>query len=209
MKNTITTFLVLATAAIASAQAFEGQVTYKNEYKSQNPKMTDAQWNSMMGTTQVYVIEGRDYKSSTNGTFFQWQLYRGAENKLYSKMSNSPAILYNDASVNSDSVLKVEHNREVAEILGYKCDELVLTCKSGRQKYYFSPKLSVDPQLFSNHKFGNWHKYLSIARALPLKTIVSTEQFTLESVATEVKPMEVDDKVLQLPADSKIEKSPY
>ena len=92
----------------------------------------------MMGTTQEYLIKDGNYKSSANGTFFQWQLYINKDNKLYNKMSNSPTIFWNDGSVNPDEVIKAEINQGVIEILGYQCDELILTCKSGIQKYYFS-----------------------------------------------------------------------
>jgi hypothetical protein len=94
-------------------------------------------------------------------------------------------------------------------ILGYTCDELTLTCKSGTQKYYFSNKLPVDVKLFENHKYGNWYDYLTKSNALPLKYIIETPQFIMETIATEVKPMKLEDKVFSWPADTKIAKSPY
>jgi len=97
----------------------------------------------------------------------------------------------------------------VTEVLGYKCDEVILTCKSGVQKYYFNSKLSVDTKLFVNHKFGNWFDYLSKSNSLPLKSVIETAQFTIESIATEVKPMKLDTKTFELPAEIKTDKSPY
>jgi hypothetical protein len=84
-----------------------------------------------------------------------------------------------------------------------------LTCKSGVQKYYFNSKLSVDTKLFSNHKFGNWFDYLSKSKSLPLKSVVETAEFTLESVATEVNRMQLDSKNFELPSGIKTAKSPY
>lgn len=201
-------FTVLATMTVFG-QTFEGKIFYANTYKSKNPKMTDQQWTSMMGSTQEYLIKGGDYKSIANGTLVQWQLYINKDNKLYNKMSNSETAFWNDASVQGDEVLKVEVNKGVTEILGYKCDEVIFTCKSGLQKYYFNSKLSVDTKLFTNHKFGNWFDYLSKSNSLPLKTVIETAQFTMESVATEVKPMKLDTKTFELPAGIKTEKSPY
>ena len=89
--------------------------------------MTDHQWTSVMGSTQEYLIKGSDYKSIANGTLVQWQLYINKDNKLYNKMSNSETAFWNDASVQGDEVLKVEVNKGVTEILGYKCDEVILT----------------------------------------------------------------------------------
>jgi hypothetical protein len=207
-KAIVIIFTVLATITVFG-QNFEGKILYTNSYKSKNPKMTDQQWTSMMGSTQEYLIKGGDYKSIANGTLVQWQIYINKDNKLYNKMSNSETALWNDASIQGDEILKVEVNKGVTEILGYKCDEVILTCKSGIQKYYFNSKLSVDTKLFVNHKFGNWFDYLSKSNSLPLKSIIESAQFTMESVATEVKPMKLDTKTFELPTGTKTEKSPY
>jgi hypothetical protein len=209
MKKAIAIIFTVLTTMTVFGQSFEGKIFYANTYKSKNPKMTDQQWTSMMGSTQEYLIKGGDYKSIANGTLVQWQLYINKDNKLYNKMSNSETAFWNDASFQGDEVLKVEVNKGVTEILGYKCDEVIFTCKSGLQKYYFNSKLSVDTKLFANHKFGNWFDYLSKSNSLPLKSVIETAQFTMESVATEVKPMKLDTKILELPAGIKTEKSPY
>ncbi len=209
MKKAIAIIFTVLTTMTVFGQSFEGKMFYANTYKSKNPKMTDQQWTSMMGSTQEYLIKGGDYKSIANGTLVQWQLYINKDNKLYNKMSNSETAFWNDASVQGDEVLKVEVNKGVTEILGYKCDEVILTCKSGVQKYYFNSKLSVDTKLFTNHKFGNWFDYLSKANSLPLKSVIETAQFTMESVATEVKAMKLDAKTFELPVGIKTEKSPY
>lgn len=117
--------------------------------------MTDEQWTQMMGSKQEYFIKNGNYKSVTNGTMSQRQIYNNKDNKVYTKMSNSETVLWNDASINSDEVLKSEIKKNAATILGYSCDELILTCKSGIQKYYYSSKLAVDIKLFENHKYGN------------------------------------------------------
>lgn len=203
---TTITFLIISTVF---GQPFEGKITYQNSYKSNLPNVTDQQFTSMMGSAQEYIIKGGNYKSSTNGTMFIWQLYLNSDNKLYSKMSNSETILWNDGSENKDSILKVELNKQAVDILGYKCDELILTCKSGVQKYYFNSKLGVDFSLFSNHLYGNWYDYVKLAKALPLKMVMEAEPFTLTSVAIEVKEIKIDEKELKLPDNAKTAKNPY
>lgn len=209
MTKTISVCLALFISICSFGQSFEGKIIYKNSYKSKIPGATDQQFTSAMGSTQEYFIKGGNYKSVGNGAIFQWQLYLNKDNKLYNKMSNSDTLLWNDGSENKDEIIKTEINKGVTEILGYKCDELILTCKSGVQKYYFNSKFSVDTKLFINHKFGNWYDYLSKTNALPLKTVVDTEQFTLESVATEIKEMKLDPTFFDLPANVKTIKSPY
>lgn len=209
MKRALSCLAAVLTTLTLLGQNFEGKIVYANSFKSKNQKVTDQQWNSMMGNVYEYFIRGGDYKSVANGTLMQWQLYLSKDNKLYNKLSNSPAVLWNDGSVNADTVLKAEMNKGVTEVLGYKCDELILTCKSGVQKYYFNAALAASPKLFANHKFGNWSDYVSRAKALPLKSVIENEQFILETTATEVTPMKLDAKLFALPPDAKLEKSPY
>jgi len=191
------------------AQSFEGKIIYQNNFKSKTPNVSDEQFSSMLGSVQNYYMKGGDYKSESNGKFVLWQLYLNKDNKLYNKVANSEAILWNDGAINPDEVISSELHKGVIEILGYKCDELVLICKSGIQKYYFSSKLPVDSKLYSNHKFGNWYAYLSKANAIPLKMTIDNEQFTMESVATDVKVMKLDASLFILPANVRVVKSPY
>jgi hypothetical protein len=209
-KRITITILLAAIFAIASfGQYFEGKIVYKNAYKSKMPNVTDEQFAAMMGSVQEYFIKNGDYKSVSNGSFLQWQLYVNKDNKVYTKMAASETLLWNDGASNSDEVLKAEVNKGVTEISGYTCDELILTCKNGVQKYYFSTKISVDTSLFVNHRFGNWYDFLSRSNSLPLKSIVDNGQFILESVATEIKEMKLDKGLFELPPGAKTMKSPY
>ena len=209
MKKIIVSLILAVSVFTASAQFFEGRIVYMNSYKSNLPNVPDSQFRSIMGSTQEYFIKNGNYKSVMNGSLVQWQLYNSKENKLYTKMANSATILWNDGGVNTDEILKTEVNRGVTEILGLLCDELIMTCKSGRQVYYFSSKLKVNTELFMQHKFGNWYAYLLKTNALPLKSVTINPQFILESVAIEVQPMQLQDAFFDMPVNSKTVKSPY
>lgn len=210
MTKLITVFILLTTVLLnSSAQSFEGIVVYQNSFKSKLPNVPDQQFAAMLGTTLEYSIKGGNYRTTTNGNFIFWQVYINTDNKLYSKVATSEAILWNDGAIINDEILKSEVNKAVVDILGYSCDELILTCKSGVQKYYYSTKLKVDASLFEKHKYQNWNEVMAKTNSVPLKMIVDNDQFTLESVATEVKPVKLDDKLFTLPADSKLEKSPF
>lgn len=194
---------------IGYAQSFEGKIVYKNTYKSKIPNVTDDQFVGMMGDTQEYRIKGNNYKSVLNGTMMQWQMYRGVDNRVYFKTSNAPAIFWRDAAENPDEVQKAEINKGVETIIGKLCDELVLTCKSGIQRYYYDPGIKVDPALFEKHKFGNFGEVVSRTKSLPLKIIVETPQFNIESTATEISAEKIDDKYFEIPEGSQLQKSPF
>jgi hypothetical protein len=135
-------------------------------------------------------------------------LYVNAENRGYRKLHGRDTLLWDDAGVNSNPVLKIEINNAGAEILGYKCDEAILTTKLGVEKYYFSTKLGVDVSAYAKHSLANWYDLIKATRSLPLKAIVETSLFTVTSVATEVTEMKLDDSEFQLPKNVKSEKSP-
>jgi hypothetical protein len=139
----------------------------------------------------------------------QWQIYHNNENKLYNKIAISSSLLWIDGSMNMEKVLTAEINKNVIEIQGYTCDELILTCENGIQKYYFNDKIKVDAKMYENHKFGNWNEVISRTNALPLKIISDNEDYTSVTTVTEIVPMKVDDAIFQLPANVKIEKAPY
>lgn len=209
MKKAINIFLaVLAISVTALGQQFEGKITYQNTYKSKIPNLTDQQFSSMLGTVQEYFIKGGNYKSVMNGTFVQWQLYINADNKMYNKRSNSETIFWDDASKNDDSVISAEIKKNAMLVLGRKCDELILTCRSGISIYYFDSKLGVDTKLYKNHHYGNWYEYLKNTNALPLKLIIDTKQFSMESIATQIQETKLENKEFKLPENAKIAKSP-
>lgn len=209
MRKTLFLLITILVTTLSFGQNFEGKIQYSNIYKSKNNNITDQQWSLMMGSNFEYSIKNGDYKSLANGTIFQWQLYNNKENKIYNKISNSEAAIWIDASIKTegDEILKTQINKSVTTILGYLCDELVLTCKSGIQKYYFnSSVLKANPETFANHKFANWYEFLKITKSLCLKSIIETDQFILESTVTKITPLKLDDTLFKLPVGMEIVK---
>jgi hypothetical protein len=209
MKSAFFAIFLVFSCFLVSGQSFEGEIIYHNTYKSKQPAVSNDQLNGALGATENYYIKGGNYKAEVNGALMQWQLYVNSDNKLYSKLATSPIILWNDGATNDDEVLSTELHKDAVDILGYKCDELVLKCKSGIQKYYFSTKLPVDSKLFSRHQYGNWYAYLSKANAIPLKMVIENERFNMESIATELKPMTLDNIMFILPQGVQLMKNPY
>lgn len=210
LNKTFPLLIALVFVSLTSfGQHFEGKITYKNSYKSKIPNVTDDQLTTMMGPQQDFFIKGGNYKAVTNGQMVQWQLYLNKDNKLYSKLVQSPVIYWNDGTAGAEDIIKTELNKGVIDILGYSCDEIILTTKSGAQKFYSNSKLSLDPKHFENLKLVNWNEFAAKAKAWPLKLVLDTEQFTIESIATEVTPQKIEDKLFELPEGAVLEKNPY
>ena len=180
------------------ASDFEGKIIYQNSYTTKIPQLSDARILALLGDRQDYYYKAGAYKSTTNGTNIQWQLYVPKDNKVYLKLASSETVLWNNASKQEDKVLSVTLNKKVVEVLGYMCDELILTCESGVQKYYFNSAIGVDANLFKQHTYANWWDYLSRAKALPLKMDIETSQFVIHSVAVSVQAMALEDSFFKL-----------
>lgn len=195
--------------AQSPAPTFEGEIVYTNTYKSKNPKLKEQQLTRMLGSVHNYFIKDGDYKTVTNAMFAQWQLYINKDNKVYNKMASSDTLFWYDAEEYDDQLLNSKINKNAVTILGYVCDELILTCVSGVQKYYFNARLRVDSRFFAKHKFGNYYNYISRANAVPLKMIIEDHDFIIESVAKEIIPKKLDKSLFALPANAKTAKSVY
>jgi hypothetical protein len=196
------------TSLSLSAQNFEGEIIYSNVYQSKIAGLSDEKFTTLMGTEQDYFIKGANYKSVMNGTLAQWQLYVPGENKLYTKMSNSDSAFWDDAAINPDSVISFSLNKAAIKILGHTCDELILNCKSGTQKYYFNTALGIDPAKYVKHKYGNWYDYVLNSKSVPLKMEIDNAQFVMVSVAVEIKPSTLDNSIFQLPPGIQTFKNP-
>ena len=142
MKAILTILFYIITWTVLG-QDFEGKISYHNSYKSKVSALTSEQLTSMVGTTQEYYIKGGNYKSITNGTFSDWQLFINKDNKLYTKLLKKDTVYWQDVSVFYDSIISFKINRSVVKICGYNCDELILTCKKSIQKFYYNSKLAV------------------------------------------------------------------
>jgi hypothetical protein len=202
--------VVLLLASLCSySQSFEGRITYSNIYQSKIPNVSDEQLSQMMGSKQDFYIKGGKYKSIVNGTSLEFLLYLPESNKLYTKMPESDVLLWGDASKNNDEIISTVTNKNADTVLGFICDEVILKCKSGVQKYYFNSQFSVDAKVYALHKAANWAAFLSVAGALPLKMILETGQFVFEGTAISYKQESIADEVFKLPADAKMIESPY
>ncbi|MEJ7645146.1 MAG: hypothetical protein WKF87_11165 [Chryseolinea sp.] len=191
------------------AQNFEGKIIYSVTYKSKMPNVTDEQFGLMLGTKHEYFIKEGNYKTVTNGTFFLWQVFVNKDGKLYNKMANSESLLYNDVTVAINKLIKSEKNENVVTILGYPCNELIFSSENSQEKYFYNAALKLDNSYYTNHKLGNWDEFTKQANAVPLKFNITTLQFIMDATAIEILPMKLDDKLFELPAGSKAEKSPF
>jgi hypothetical protein len=162
----------------------------------------------MMGTNQHYYIKNDFYRSVTDGTYSEWQLYNPLENRIYNKLTISDTLYWWDGNNNSEKIQSFKIVKDSIEVLGYSCDVFILKTKIGTTSYFYNEELRVDPELFKDHKFENWNFIISKTRSLPLKLIVENEQFKSISIATKIIPKKLDKALFELP-NAPVIKSPF
>lgn len=204
MINKLSILLLFFCCMNIHSQIFEGIFTYSINYESKSSNITSDQLNSLMGTKQWYAIKGGNYKSVFNGDFIKLQIYRNDENRNYNLTAKSDTLYYEDYSKNKDKALSYEIKKNQDTIMGIPCDLIIVKTKKSKISFYYSSDYKVSPESFKGHNYGNWHYIVSKTKALPLKTVTETEQFIMTSIATEVKPMQLNDNVFEIQNKDKI-----
>lgn len=199
--------LFLTQISIAFAQTFEGLIKYNNNYQIKMTKQDSEQLNTLMGTKQVYVFKGDNYKSVYNGTFIKMQIYKGDENKNYTLTGKNDTLYWEDYSQNKDLALSYEIKVNQDTILGIVCNVIIIQSTLSKTYYYYNSQYSINSELFKKHNYGNWYYIISKTNALPLKIIYETEKYILTSIATEIKTIKLDDKVFEIQNKNKIAKA--
>lgn len=161
-----------------------------------------------MGDKHEFLIKGGNYKAITNGKVVQWQLFSNKEKKFYTKNKDSETISWLDATVQREPILKTETKKNAITLLGYSCDEIVITTTSEVYKFYFNAKFAAKPEEFANHKFCYWSDYMQKAKAIPLKFVIESRGIIMTNVAVEIKAMPLKTSEFNLPAGSALAPNP-
>jgi hypothetical protein len=147
----------------------------------------------LLGGKQAYYIKGAHYRSVTDGSLVQVQVYEPRTNRVYNQRPGNDTLYWVDAAANPDVVVSWSIRRNADSVLGIPCDVLELKTNNGSVAFYYSERYRLDSAGFKRHRFGNWDFLATKGGALPLKTIVENGQFRMESVATAIKPMVLGD----------------
>lgn len=169
--------------------------------------LSDEQLAKRIGTQQEYYIREGSYKSITNGQLIIMQLYHSETNRLYNQSATSDTLYWLDASTNTDNVLSCNFKKEAGLILGYLCDALTVKTRTGITTFYFNSRFSLNKAKYKKHHYGNWSFFVEKSSSVPLKIITENSQFSMESIATRIKPMKLDDQYFNANSKNPIIKS--
>ncbi len=213
MKKIITYFLATLSAMNSFAQTFEGKIIYKETLKGKVSNVKNKYFATINSFSKEHFMKNGNYKTIFKDGLIEWELYLKKENKLYTKFYNSDTLYWKDGTKTTYENLKIEINKGVANVLNYKCDEVIFTLSNSVCKFYYNSNLLIDKKLFGNQKLNHWYNFVSKPNLLPLKSIVEYgEMFgssIIESVAIEIKKMKLNKEIFELPSNITIMANPY
>ncbi|MEM9983613.1 MAG: hypothetical protein AAF804_00830 [Bacteroidota bacterium] len=182
----------------AVTKQFEGKITYQLIFKDRTGLLSDESAQRMMGDQQHYTIKGDHYRAELNGMLNVTQIYLGGDT-LYTQMSAYNGIQWTDSRVNLNELVNFEIVRNADTILGKVCDALVYQTGKGEARYYYNSEIPADPSLFSKHEYGFWKFCVEQTQAIPLRHVLDYKDTYVETIATEITPMEVEKTEFDLP----------
>lgn len=208
MKNKLILLATLVfSISFVHSQSFEGEIIYANHFTSKMQNFTSEQLGAIIGTKQEYFIKGGNYKSLSNGQSVTMQLYDYKTNRVYNRKFTSDTLYWFDASINTDEVISYEIKENAEKILGNECDAIIMKTKTGTTTIFYSSRYKIDSKIYENHNYSNWAFYVEKTKSLPLKTVIETNQFKMESTAVEINPMSLGTDYFDIDSKIPIKKS--
>lgn len=202
MKMTLINILILFILSISSrVEIFSGKVSYVESYVSNDPNLSVADVENLLGTKRDFYIQGQFYKSVSFGNTNRTLLYRGDENRIYRFEGEGDTVYWKQAvaidSLSNTIDISVEASDEI--VLGLKCRKIKFISRSVVTTYYFNKRYGIDPEAFRNHKLESWDLYTRVARAVPLKIVLQTPKLTVSSTAVKIEGLDLADSVFERP----------
>lgn len=194
MKKLIFIALIVAwLPAFGQSNNFTGKIIYEYQFQEpQTEKDITNQMSQSFGKEQHYFVNAHNYKAyDENGKLKQ--LYNSDTNKYYFENPNTGQLMVLDAKTTIAEIVSVQHSDETKEILGRLCKKVTVKTTRDETVYWYSSEIKVNPENFTNHKFGGWSTYLKETNgALPLKYTVKNPNFTWITTVTDIKEMELN-----------------
>ena len=204
MKKTFVALSLLLCSFTMSADGpwFSGKIVYHNSFSTLAGQDISTQLAPVLGSENLYYVSGGDYKAYTEKKQLL-ELYTARDNKFQFFMNGQVVPGMDAATGTPGAVVKALPDK--ATVAGYECQSLQIDVDGNTTVYYFSPKVRVNPELYSKHQLGDYYTYLKASHgALPLRfTTTNRKQgFVMSSEATSVEamPLATNEFTVEAPA---------
>jgi hypothetical protein len=211
-------FLSLLYSFLTQCQSFEGKLTYKVDYEIITQKVGDIEVTKesliarkkRKGTfidTITVTLKGGNYIVEDNSESKNKTIYKVEENKIYSLTKDLDYLIVTNADKPSpydfdSSPPSLKISDSTTNINGINCKSIKLVWEQlGENIYYFnSDTLSIDANLFEEHKFEYFDRVLKLTNAYPICISKSLNGFvTIRMSLIDTSSESINEKVFILP----------
>lgn len=196
----LTLFIVLFISCGQAPSYFEGKIIYQYSYESETLN-ADSLAENRTASSEFYY-QGARYKNSFIGKTIDRYIFNGDTGFSYHESSQTDTILCEDYRLPTDSVINLQIIPTKEKVLGYATQIIEIVGKFSTTKFWVSTTLKTNPDWYKSHQAYNWHFYLEQADGgIILKVEHIFKHFTMHGIATEVKLMDVPEKIFELQKD--------
>lgn len=182
-------FIALCSISSLVAQNFSGYILYEYKYIDNSGKDITEEKGKELGFKQHYYINGTDYVAFDHNDNMQ-QLYNSKDNKYYFPFKGEVKVVSGDLAYPNTPKIIASSQKET--ILGHECSTVVFETATHSTTYFYSDDLSINPDVFNAHRFGNWATYLqSTEGALSLKMVIKRAEYTQILEAVKIEEREI------------------
>ena len=192
-----------------SKEYFEGKIIYKNSAQSKNTSFTSEDLLRLSGDSSIFYFKNGNFRQDYDAKNLKQEFYIQKDNRGYIRENNSDTLFWYDRSNPGTEILKHELNKNRSEILGIKCDELILYYQNKTITYYFnSDSLKINPkwyELFTDLNKNFTSKKMGV---LFLKCQLEYPDAIFQLTATSIVHEKLDNTFFQIPSNAVLIKVP-
>ena len=181
---------------------FEGQLIYKQTYKSDKVNTDSLRMNSTNGSN--YLLNNRYYKGLSYGKDSALFILDGLTGKGLYKTKNEKGFSCFDNKIKNIEPWTINHIDRIEIINGFKCKSFEVTGYGIKSIYYYSIDYRVNPTVYSEHNKWNWRQLMEASDGgVTIKSINFGLDYESIIELQSLKEYKVDDKEFKI-ADTEI-----
>ena len=194
---------ILTSLTAISQSYFEGEITYKFTFKSEQLKDPNILLTPIFGNGSTLYFKEGNYRHEYESGTMEFDLYNKSDNKMYQKKRNNDTIYWVDCGNGANTIQDTLFYSKTDTILGIICDRLTLQYKEESEiHYYNSDSICINPDWFKNYKLNDEYLIDRKEKSIYLKSEHLFKYFTLIETATKISREKIDIEKFKIPKNS-------
>jgi hypothetical protein len=199
MKNWIL-ILQLAICVQASAQNFEGIISYHTTYKSNVDDVTAKEMFGQETSSDTTYFKNAFYLNKSTTQFMSFQLWRGVDTMQYFKNISSQDTIWFDRTDSHPTSFDSTHivlNADTVD--GYLCNKLIVYRGNQTYTYYYNPDFKLDPSQYRHFSNSSKFEIMKLIKSPYLRLKITSPSNGLDMIAVNVNIESLSDTIFEVP----------